>query len=251
MGDRKDIADMSFEEFFSESKTKAEREANRKAAAAAEKPHQEQPAVRGFVGATPKINFNNGKFLLYIPRYRGLENDHFELAVECGESIVPMGRLESVKQGKSRVTRPDTLDLTPPVTTMAETNYVVSESAMRVTFSAADEASGVQSYLLFVSEDGSEYSYCGQSTVPVMDYPVASENGHTYSFFVLAIDNVGNTERIQPQTVEGVATGITTVSTKGVSELRIYTTDGRYVGSDPTRLTKGVYVIGGAKFVVK
>ena len=113
MGDRKDIADMSFEEFFSESKTKAEREANRKAAAAAEKPHQEQPAVRGFVGATPKINFNNGKFLLYIPRYRGLENDHFELAVECGESIVPMGRLESVKQGKSRVTRPDTLDLTP------------------------------------------------------------------------------------------------------------------------------------------
>ena len=63
MGDQKDIADMSFEEFFSESKTKAEREANRKAAAA-EKSHPEQPAVRGFIGATPKINFNNGKFLL-------------------------------------------------------------------------------------------------------------------------------------------------------------------------------------------
>ena len=112
MGDQKGIADMSFEEFFSESKTKAEREANRKAAAA-EKAHPEQPAVRGFIGATPKINFNNGKFLLYIPRYKGLENDHFELAVECGERVVPMGRLESVKQGKSRVTRPDTLDLTP------------------------------------------------------------------------------------------------------------------------------------------
>ena len=145
----------------------------------------------------------------------------------------------------------NTLDLTPPVTTMAETRYVTAESAMRVTFSADDEASGVQSYLLFVSEDGSDYSYCGQSTVPVMDYPVASENGHTYSFFVLATDNVGNTERIQPQSVEGVASGISNVSVKEVPALRIYTTDGRYVGADPTRLTKGVYVIGGAKFVVK
>jgi hypothetical protein len=112
MGDQKDIADMSFEEFFSESKTKAEREANRKAAAV-EKTHPEKLTVRGFVGATPKINFNNGKFLLYVPRYKGLETDRFNVAVECGERIVPMGHLESVKQGGSRVTRPDTIDLTP------------------------------------------------------------------------------------------------------------------------------------------
>ncbi len=113
MGDQKDIANMSFEEFFSESKTKAEREANRKAAAA-EKAHPEMPkSNRGFVGATPKINFNNGKFLLYVPRYKGLENDHFNIAVECGDRVVPMGRLESVKQSGGRVTRPDTVDLTP------------------------------------------------------------------------------------------------------------------------------------------
>ena len=62
MSDQKDIADMSFEEFFSESKKKAEKEADRKNAA---KSQQDSPKTgRGFIGATPKINFNNGKFLL-------------------------------------------------------------------------------------------------------------------------------------------------------------------------------------------
>ena len=112
MGDQKDIADMSFEEFFSESKKKTEREEERKAAA--QKSHQDKPkSGRGFLGATPKINFNNGKFLLYVPRYEGRENDQFNVAVESGETIVPMGRLESVKQKGGRVTRPDTIDLTP------------------------------------------------------------------------------------------------------------------------------------------
>ena len=124
MGEQKDIADMSFEEFFSESKTKAEREANRKAAA---KPNKDAPApARGFIGATPKINFNNGKFLLYIPRYRGLENDRFNIAVECGDRIVPMNHLESVKQGGARVTRPSTIDLTPAeVTPMDDFTFTI------------------------------------------------------------------------------------------------------------------------------
>ena len=112
MVDQKDIADMSFEEFFAESKTKAERAEDRKAAA--QKNHQEKPkGGRGFIGATPKINFNNGKFLLYVPRYEGLENDHFNVAVEHGDTVVPMHKLESVKQKGGRVTRPATIDLTP------------------------------------------------------------------------------------------------------------------------------------------
>ena len=113
MGDQKNIADMDFEEFFSESKVKAEREANRKVAAA-EKTHPEMPkTARGFLGATPKINFYNGKFQIYVPRYRGMENDQFNVAVECGDRVVPMGRLKQVKQGSSRVSKPDTIDLTP------------------------------------------------------------------------------------------------------------------------------------------
>jgi len=113
MGDQKDIADMSFEEFFSESKTKAERAANRKAEAIQKTNPDALKTGRGFIGATPKINFNNGKFLLYVPRYRGLENDRFNIAVEVGEDVIPLNRIESVRQGGNRVTRPDTIDLTP------------------------------------------------------------------------------------------------------------------------------------------
>ncbi|MBO5547207.1 MAG: hypothetical protein J5920_00405, partial [Candidatus Methanomethylophilaceae archaeon] len=114
MGDQKDITDMSFEEFFSESKTKAEREANRKAEAVKKANPEAVPATgRGFIGSGPKINFNNGKFLLYVPRYKGLENDRFNVAVEFGDNVIPMHRLESVKQGGGRVTRPSTVDLTP------------------------------------------------------------------------------------------------------------------------------------------
>ena len=112
MGDQKGISDMSFEEFFSESKKKAERAEDRKAAA--QKTYPDKPkGSRGFIGATPKINFNNGKFLLYVPRYEGQENDRFDVAVECGDRVVPMSRLESVKQKGGRVTRPATVDLTP------------------------------------------------------------------------------------------------------------------------------------------
>ncbi len=145
----------------------------------------------------------------------------------------------------------NTLDLTAPVTTMAETRYVTDASAMRVTFSATDAASGVQSYLLFVSEDGGEYSYCGQSVTPVMDYPVAPENGHTYSFFVLATDNVGNTERIQPQSVQGQATGISQLAADPAAAISVFTLDGRYVGNSLRGLAKGVYLINNRKFVVK
>ena len=112
MGDRKEIADMSFEEFFAESKKKAERAEDRKAAV--QKTYPDKPkGSRGFVGATPKINFNNGKFLLYVPRYEGQENDRFDVAVEVGDRVVPMHRLESTKQRGERVTRPATVDLTP------------------------------------------------------------------------------------------------------------------------------------------
>ncbi|MBR1415667.1 MAG: pre-peptidase C-terminal domain-containing protein [Prevotella sp.] len=146
----------------------------------------------------------------------------------------------------------NTLDLAAPVTTMSETRYVTEASAMRVTCSASDAASGVQSYLLFVSENGGDYSYYGQSVTPVIDYPVEAENGHTYSFFVLATDNVGNTERLQPQSVEGQATGISTLQADpATATISVYTLDGRYVGRSLHSLPKGVYIIDGRKYVVK
>ena len=144
----------------------------------------------------------------------------------------------------------NTIDLTAPVTTMAEANYNAEGTEVKVVCQSQDAASGVQSYLFFVSKDGGDYSYYGQSVTGELIYPVAAAGD--YRFFALAIDNVGNTERIAPQSIQATQ-GISTVFTDGNTDgqLRIYTTDGRYVGNSLSGLKKGVYVIGGSKFVVK
>ena len=116
---RKDISDMSFEEFFSESKVKQEKDVEKASEKAASKKKdkkqsapKESAAPVGFQGSGPKMNFTAGRFQIYVPRYTAGENSRFEVAVEIGDQVVPLGRLESVKQRDTRVSRPSTLDLT-------------------------------------------------------------------------------------------------------------------------------------------
>ncbi len=146
----------------------------------------------------------------------------------------------------------NTLDLVPPVTTMAEATYTPGNDHVHVMCNSDDAASGVESLLLFVSRNGGEYSYFGQSMTGDILYPVDPLQEDTYSFYVLATDNVGNTERVVPK-----ATSITT-DVKGVrivtdpnASIRVFTLDGRYVGNTVKGLQKGVYVIGGKKVVIK
>ena len=112
MDARKDITDMSFEEFFSEQKVKKEKESARVEAAKAKKEASMGEHQPGFQGSGPKLNFIDGKVMVYIPRYTASENSRFEVAVEVGEDVVTMGRLDSVKQKSNRVSRPDTKDIT-------------------------------------------------------------------------------------------------------------------------------------------
>ena len=144
----------------------------------------------------------------------------------------------------------NTIDIQAPVTTMAEAEYNYGDK-VNVVCNTADEGAGVQSYLLFVSKDGGEYAYYGQSVTSTIPYPVATGEVATYSFYVLATDNVGNVEEIIPQAVS--VTGIKNV--KVVSDpnasIKVYTIDGRYVGDSIQGLSKGVYVVGGRKMVIK
>lgn len=112
MDARKDITDMSFEEFFSEQKVKKEKESARVEAAKAKKEASMGEHQPGFQGSGPKLNFIDGKVMVYIPRYTASENSRFEVAVEVGEDVVTLGRLDSVKQKSNRVSRPDTKDIT-------------------------------------------------------------------------------------------------------------------------------------------
>ena len=112
MDAKKDISDMSFEEFFSESKVKKEKESERVAAARAKKEEAHGNGPAGFQGSGPKLNFTNGRIMVYIPRYTSSENSRFEAAVISGDDHITLGRIDSIKQRSSRVTRPKTLDIT-------------------------------------------------------------------------------------------------------------------------------------------
>ena len=114
MEGHKDISDMSFEEFFSEKDRS---------------PVQQEPRVRreaprrgggdgkgdvqmGFGAVIPKINYRDRSFVLYVPRYGSDANARFEVAIDCAQGVVPMGRLDSAPRGSGRLSRAATLDLT-------------------------------------------------------------------------------------------------------------------------------------------
>ena len=143
----------------------------------------------------------------------------------------------------------NTLDLTAPVTTMAGVNYDAETQEAKVNFQSTDVASGVDNYLLFVSKDGSDYEYMGQYyTAGSIGYAV--EQNAAYSFYVLAVDAVGNIEHIAPSASE-YTTAISTPKADLGTAISIYTPDGRYVGNSLSRLPKGIYVINGKKLIVK
>ena len=74
----------------------------------------------------------------------------------------------------------------------------------------------------------------------------------TYSFYVLATDNVGNVERVIPEAIlaDTGVDGIRIVNNPDAS-IKVYTVDGRYVGDSIYGLKAGIYVVGGKKIIIK
>ena len=144
----------------------------------------------------------------------------------------------------------NTLDLTAPVTTMSEANYDTANELIAINCSSYDAASGVDSYQLFVSKDGGDYTCAGQFPDQVF-YSVPAGDGATYSFYVLAIDRVGNAEVIIPDAIP-FTNGIRIIRADDPSLIRrIYTLDGKYLGDDVSTLPAGIYIQGGKKLIVK
>ena len=147
----------------------------------------------------------------------------------------------------------NTLDLIAPTTTMSSADISATGDAFNVHCISEDAGSGVGSYLFFVSEDGGEYTYYAQSSTGSIAYPITpGTTAKTYSFYVLATDNVGNVERVIPQVVYGDSSvdGIRLVNNPDAS-IKVYTIDGRYVGDGISGLKTGVYVVGGKKIFIK
>ena len=111
MEGHKDISEMSFEEFFSE-KDRAPVQAPAQEPRRQRQAQQKGDVQTGFGSVSPKINYKDGRFLLYIPRYGSGENARFEVAVDCAQGVVPLGRLESAPRAGGRLSRSTTVDIT-------------------------------------------------------------------------------------------------------------------------------------------
>ena len=111
MEGHKDISEMSFEEFFSE-KDRMPVQASRPEPRRQRQAQPKGDAPAGFGNVSPKINYKDGRFLLYIPRYGSDENARFEVAVDCSAGVVPLGRLESSPRAGGRLSRSTTVDIT-------------------------------------------------------------------------------------------------------------------------------------------
>ena len=111
MEGHKDISEMSFEEFFSE-KDRMPVQASRPEPRRQRQAQSKGDAPVGFGNVSPKINYKDGRFLLYIPRYGSDENARFEVAVDCSAGVVPLGRLESSPRAGGRLSRSTTVDIT-------------------------------------------------------------------------------------------------------------------------------------------
>ena len=143
----------------------------------------------------------------------------------------------------------NTLDLTAPTTLVGTIQYDEQTSALAIDCESTDAASGVSTYLLFVSKDGGEYTYQGQYNSGQISYPVNTDGN--YSAYVLAVDAVGNAEHIAPQASAITLTPVGSVKAHTSARTDIYTIDGRRAGTTLSRQQKGVYVANGRKLIVR
>ncbi len=110
----------------------------------------------------------------------------------------------------------NTLDFLAPVTQMLELPAQVDPPKLTVRWNSADGAngSGVQSVILYASENGGAYIQIG--TTDADSFVVSVNPGSNYSFYALGKDNVGNVEQGRPVSV---ATVVTSVSTGDIEAL--------------------------------
>jgi hypothetical protein len=96
----------------------------------------------------------------------------------------------------------NTLDYAPPKTTMKAIPAKMTATKLVVKWSAVDDqnGSGVQSYTVYAAKDSGAFQAIGSTTADSMVVNVDMYT-HRYSFYALAMDNVGNVETTRPTPV--------------------------------------------------
>jgi hypothetical protein len=87
----------------------------------------------------------------------------------------------------------NTIDNTPPVSHVSALGTTSACPAFRVSWSGSDVGSGLQGFTIYVSDSGGPFTpWVSNTTAASGDYTGAV--GHTYSFYSIATDLVGNME---------------------------------------------------------
>ena len=89
-----------------------------------------------------------------------------------------------------------TIDSAAPNSTVAVLPAVSTTTAFTVSWSGTDDTggSGIASYTIYVSDNGGPYTPWLTDTT-LTSAPFVGQDGHTYHFYSVATDNVGNQER--------------------------------------------------------
>ena len=85
----------------------------------------------------------------------------------------------------------NTIDATPPVSNI--TDGKVDGNRITLNWTGSDEGSGVRDYTIYISKDNEPYKVWLSHTTD-SSATFVGEYGHTYAFYSIAIDNVGNIE---------------------------------------------------------
>ncbi|KPL12576.1 hypothetical protein AMJ74_06605 [candidate division WOR_3 bacterium SM1_77] len=100
----------------------------------------------------------------------------------------------------------NTIDALPPTSTVLPLPDTTQYWQFEVHWSGADDSlgSGVRNYTTYVSDNGEPYFSWVMNTTDTMAI-FEGEDGHTYSFYSIAVDNVGHHEA-PPDTLDAVIT---------------------------------------------
>jgi len=95
----------------------------------------------------------------------------------------------------------NTLDNTKPTSQVHSLTASQDLSSFNVEWSGEDDGSGILDYGIYVSDDNGPYT-SWMTRVTNHSATFTGEKGHTYAFYSIAVDNVGNTEEppAQPDT---------------------------------------------------
>jgi hypothetical protein len=87
----------------------------------------------------------------------------------------------------------NTLDKSTPASQMAPLPPTVTTSPFTISWGGSDVGAGIRDFTVFVSDDGGPYTpFLIRTSAASSTFP--GEHGHTYSFYTLARDLVGNDE---------------------------------------------------------